>query len=296
MDEKILFVFNPFAGKGYIKNRLFGIVDTFVKCGCEVSVYPTQGAGDARRVVFERGGEFDSVVLAGGDGTLNEGIRGVMQLPLEVRPNIGYIPAGTTNDFAANFGISKNAVKAAQRIADGDIFKCDVGRFAKENFIYVAAFGAFTDVAYGTPQQYKNMLGQTAYLLEGIKRLHTLKSYHVKVEHDGVCTEDEFIFGMVSNTNHIGGFSTERAFRAQLNDGLFEVVLIKRPKSIVALQDLIAHIVIKDFASDLFEVFSAENVTFESEAPISWTLDGEFGGEYKFADISIEKEAVSLLL
>lgn len=296
MSEKLLFVFNPFAGKGYIKNRLYGIVNTFVKNEYSVNIYPTQGKGDAARVISECGAEFDIVVIAGGDGTLNEGIRGIMSIAPNRRPYIGYIPAGTTNDFAANFGISKNAVRAAEGIMKNNVFRCDVGRFESASFIYVAAFGAFTDVAYGTPQEYKNILGQTAYFLEGIKRLHSLKSYRMRVFHDGEECEGEFIFGMVSNTNHIGGFNTKRAFRAQLNDGLFEVVLIKRPKTLIELQNLIAHIVIQDFDTDSFLVFGAERVSFESDEAVSWTLDGEFGGEFKKTDISIEKEAVGLFL
>lgn len=296
MNKKLLFVFNPFAGKGYIKNRIFGIVDVFVKNGCSVNIYPTQSKGDAAHVISKHGAEFGTVVIAGGDGTLNEGIRGIMSIAPEKRPYVGYIPAGTTNDFAANFGISKNAVKAAEGIAKGNIFRCDVGSFGSESFIYVAAFGAFTDVAYGTPQEYKNILGQTAYFWEGIKRLHSLKSYRMKVLHDGTECEGEFIFGMVSNTNHIGGFSTKRAFRAQLNDGLFEVVLVKRPKTLLELQDLIAHILTQDFKTDSFMVFSAERVSFEAEESVCWTLDGEFGGDLKKADISIEKQAVGLFL
>lgn len=296
MSKKMLFVFNPHSGKAQIKNRLLDIIDIFVKDGWTVEVHPTQSKGDACDIVGRRGARFDTVVVSGGDGTLNECIHGLMQTAEEKRPRLGYIPAGTTNDFASNLKIPKDMIKAAKNITGGNIFKCDIGRFNDKNFSYVAAFGAFTDVAYDTPQQNKNVLGQLAYFLEGIKRLHTLKSEHITVEYDGVKTEGEFIFGMAANTNYLAGFKTDKAIRAELNDGLFEVVLIKRPQNAIEFQDILAHLLTQDLTTDAFCVFRAEKVRFSSEEGVSWTLDGEYGGDFKCAEVSVEREAISFVL
>ncbi len=296
MENKLLFVFNPISGKGVVKNKLYEIINIFTKNGWLVNSYPTQCAGDASRIIKEKGNQFDLVVIAGGDGTLNEGISGIMELPSENRPPIGYIPTGTTNDFASNLGISKNLVVAAKNIAKGKTYKYDIGYFNDKSFVYVAAFGAFTDVAYETPQQNKNILGQTAYFLEGIKKLYNLKSYKMKVCCDEDEVEDEFIFGMISNTNYLGGFKAEKAFKAQLNDGLFEVILIRRPKTLMEVQDLIAHLLMQDFSTDIFRVFKTKKVSFDAKTPVPWTLDGEFGGAKKEACVEIENEAVTLLL
>ncbi len=296
MGKELLFVLNPLSGKGKIKNKFLSIVDVFVKNGWNVTVHTTQGAEDAFCFIKDNGSRYDLVVVSGGDGTLNEGIRGLMSLEENERPCLGYIPAGTTNDFASNMKISKNMVKAAENIMGGTPFKCDIGCFNDNNFIYVAAFGAFTDVAYATPQQNKNMMGHAAYLLEGAKKLSNLKSHKMKVCFDGGEIEGEFVYGMVSNTNYLGGFKTEKAFKAELNDGLFEVVLIKTPKNVMEFQDLMSHIVMQDFKTDAIFAFRTKKVEFVSEEQVQWTLDGEFGGAVSNADIGVKKEAVTLMI
>lgn len=296
MKNKMFFIFNPHSGKALIKNRLLDILNIFTKHGRTVTVHPTQNTEDAYNTVREIGAEYDLIAVSGGDGTLNETIRGVMEIEPSQRPKIGYIPAGTTNDFASNLKIPKNMVKAAENIMSGHTFKCDIGKFNDKNFIYVAAFGAFTEISYETPQETKNILGQTAYFLEGIKKLHTLKSTHIRVIYGDNEIEDDFIFGMVSNTNYIGGFKTAKAFKAQLNDGLFEVVLIRRPKSLIAVHELVSNLVTKDMKSDDFCIFKTDNIKFISDENIQWTLDGEFGGSCTEADVKTEKEAVTLAL
>lgn len=296
MDKKLLFVLNPHSGKAQIKNKLLEITDIFVKNGFEVTVHPTQDKNDACETVAARGADFGTVVVSGGDGTLNECIHGLMRIPAEKRPRLGYIPSGTTNDFASNLQIPKDMQKAAENIMCGNLFKCDIGRFNDKNFTYVAAFGAFTDVAYDTPQQTKNVLGQFAYFLEGIKKLHTLKSEYIKAEYGGETVEGEFIFGMAANTNYLAGFKTAKAIKAELNDGLFEVVLIRRPKNAFELQDILSRLLTRDISTDSFCVFRAEKIVFTSENAIKWTLDGEYGGESKHSEVSVEKEAVSFLL
>lgn len=296
MSKNVLLVVNPYSGKGRIKGKLLEIIDVFVKAGRSVSVHITQKAQDACETVKKIGVNFDRVVVSGGDGTLNEVIRGTMEIPEGKRPCIGYIPTGTVNDFASNMHISKNMLKAAQSAISGEQFKCDIGRFNDKNFVYVAAFGAFTDVSYETPQQNKNVLGQFAYLIEGIKKIHNLPSCKMKVRCDDEVLEGEFLLGMVSNSNRIAGFKTEKAFKAQLNDGLFEVILVKRPKTLMELNDLGARFLTQDMNSDLIKIFKTSSIKFESEEAVSWTLDGEFGGSVLSADICVKREAVTLII
>ncbi len=296
MSKKLLFVINPLSGKGNIKNHLLKIIDIFIKDGWSVNIRTTQSRNDAFEYVKEKGHKFDMLVVSGGDGTLNESIQGLMTIDAKKRPLLGYIPAGTTNDFASNMQISKNMKKAAEDIVKGCLFSCDIGSFNDKKFIYVAAFGAFTDVAYETPQQNKNMLGNLAYLLEGAKKLPTIKPHHMKISYDGGEIEDDFIYGMVSNTNYLGGIKAEKAFKAHLNDGLFEVVLVKNPKNVIETQVLINNLLTQNLSSDKFIVFKTDKVWFRSEEEVQWTLDGEFGGAVSEAEIVNEKQAVTLSL
>ena len=296
MNKKLLFIINPHSGKGRIKGKLLDIVDIFVKSGFDVMVHTTQKVQDACDTVSKIGSDFDIVVVSGGDGTLNEVIRGVMEIPQEKRPKIGYIPTGTTNDFASNMNIPKNMIKASNNIISGAPFMCDVGGFNKKHFAYVAAFGAFTEVSYETPQQYKNTLGQLAYFLEGIKKLYNLPYYKMKVICDEEVIEDEFMLGMVSNSNRIAGIKTKKALKAQFNDGLFEVLLIKRPKTLMEVSDLTTRLLTQDLSSDLITVLRTSKIQFQTEEPVRWTLDGEFGGSVRTANISVKKEAVSLIV
>ena len=202
MGNRMLFVLNPLSGKGNIKNSLLDIVNIFTTAGWDVTVHPTQCKNDAREYIYNHGAEYDMLVISGGDGTLNEGICGLMAMDLERRPILGYIPAGTTNDFAANMNISKHTKQAAADIVNGYPYKCDIGLFNEKNFIYVAAFGAFTNVAYETPQQTKNILGHAAYVFEGAKSLINIKPIPMSVYYDGGVIKGNFIYGMVSNTNY----------------------------------------------------------------------------------------------
>ncbi|MBR5614252.1 MAG: YegS/Rv2252/BmrU family lipid kinase [Clostridia bacterium] len=295
MSGKMLLVLNPRSGKGKIKNKLLEIIDIFVKHGWNVTVHTTQNSSDAFEIVHKKGTKFDRIVASGGDGTLNEVIRGLMSLDFEKRPALGYIPSGTVNDFASNLHISKNMKKAAENIMTGNEFRCDIGSFNHKNFIYVAAFGAFTNVSYETPQQNKNILGNAAYILEGMKQLSSIKSYKMRVEFGDNAIEGDFALGMVANSNYIAGMKT-KALKAQLNDGLFEVVLIKRPRTFFELNDIVSHLAMQDFSTDLFYVFRAEYVKFISQEDVQWTLDGEFGGAVSCAEISVEKEAVTLII
>lgn len=293
MDKKLLFVFNPHSGKAMIKNRLLDIIQSFVNEGYRVETYPTKGRADATRVINERGAEFDRIVVSGGDGTLNESISGLLNL--DKKPCIGYIPTGTTNDFASNLKIPKDMKKAANIAVEGNPFDCDVGKFNDRNFLYVAAFGAFTDVAYETPQVNKNILGQLAYFFEGIKKLYNIKSYKLKLKVNGEEISGDYIFGMASNSNYVAGMKAGSKLHAALNDGLFEILLVKNPANIIEFQALISDLMMQNITKERFTVLKTNKASFEFEDDVAWTLDGEYGGTVKTADISLEEKAVRFI-
>ena len=285
MAKRVLFIFNPLSGKGTIKNKLFEIVNFITANGGEATVHPTQGKLDASKTIAEKALGYDLVILCGGDGTLNEGVRGMLSLPKDKRPALGYLPMGSTNDFALSLGLPTNAMKAMGIIFKWKEFKCDIGRFCNDYFVYVAAFGAFTDVAYDTPQQAKNILGHMAYVLEGIKRLPTLRSYGMKVVYDGITIEDDFVFGMVSNSFSIGGVQRYKEDGVCLDDGLFECMLVKNPENPIEIQSIVAGLLAQDFSAKEFYFFKAEKISIQCDEEVSWTLDGEFGGEHKAVEI-----------
>lgn len=293
MSKKMLFVFNPHSGKAQVKQKLFQIVDIFVKNGYQVTVHPTQEKMDAKRMVKKFAKRSDIIVCSGGDGTINEVVDGLMEC--EKRPPLGYIPTGTVNDFASSLKLSKNIMKAAQAVVDGKPYPCDVGGFNDEFFTYIAAFGAFTDVAYETPQQTKNILGRMAYILEGMKRLGNLQSYHMKFEYEEQVIEDDFIFGMITNSTSIGGFKGLSGKGVKLNDGLFEVSLIKMPKNPFELQMIVNALITGEANLDYMYSFRAAKVKVSSELEVPWTLDGEFGGAWKEAEIVNYKQAIEVI-
>ena len=275
--KRLLFIYNPHAGKELLKPKLSDIIDIFVKAGYEVVAYPTQSYRDAYRKVSEYDSdEYDLVVC--GDGTIDEVVTGMMQR--DKRDPIGYIPTGTTNDFANSLHIPKGLLRAADNAVNGTLFPCDVGKFNDDIFVYIAAFGLFTDVSYQTKQEMKNVLGHLAYVLEGTKRLFNVPSYRIKVTHDGETLEDEFIFGMVTNSRSVGGFRNMIGKQVVFDDGLFEVTLIKTPKNPLALQEIVASLLIEQVDTKHMYSFKTGRITFESLEEIPWTLDGEFGGAH----------------
>ena len=277
--KRLLFIYNPHAGKELLKPKLSDIIDLFVKAGYEVVAYPTQSYRDAYRKVSEYDSdEYDLVVCSGGDGTIDEVVTGMMQR--DKRDPIGYIPTGTTNDFANSLHIPKGLLRAADNAVNGTLFPCDVGKFNDDIFVYIAAFGLFTDVSYQTKQEMKNVLGHLAYVLEGTKRLFNVPSYRIKVTHDGETLEDEFIFGMVTNSRSVGGFRNMIGKQVVFDDGLFEVTLIKTPKNPLALQEIVASLLIEQVDTKHMYSFKTGRITFESLEEIPWTLDGEFGGAH----------------
>ena len=290
--KKLLFVFNPFSGKALIRNYLMDIVDIMVKADYEVTIYPTQCAGDAKEKVQKEAAGYDLVVCSGGDGTLDETVTGLMNSKKQVP--LGYIPAGSTNDFANSVGIPKDMVAAAHAAVNGAPFACDIGRFNDKNFVYVAAFGLFTAVSYTTSQEWKNVLGHTAYVLEGIKSLHEIPSFLMQVEFNNCCIQDEFIYGMITNSTSVGGFKGMTGQDVQLDDGVFEVTLIKKPKNPMELNEIIASLVNLVDDTNMIYSFKTGQVKFTAKQAIPWTLDGEFGGDHVEVAIENLKQAIAI--
>ncbi|MDD7220160.1 MAG: YegS/Rv2252/BmrU family lipid kinase [Clostridia bacterium] len=294
MGKKMLFIFNPKAGKGKIKSNLLDIVDIFNKGGYEVIIYSTQKPRDAYEKAKEYDGKVDLIVCSGGDGTLDEVVTGVMEKDSSVP--IGYIPAGSTNDFANSLFMPKSMKKAAEMIMEEELYHCDIGKFNNESFTYIAAFGLFTDVAYETDQDLKNILGHVAYLLEGVKRLFDIKSYHMKIESKELEVEDDFIFGMVTNSRSVGGFKNLTGKNVDMNDGLFEVTMITMPKTPLELQEIMTAMLTAEDNTDLIYSFKSAKITISSQEAVSWTLDGEFGGEQTKVEIQNCHQALNLYL
>ena len=279
MNQKLLFIFNPHSGKGQIKNNLVDIVDIMVKAGYDVTIYTTQARADATRKVMEEAANFERIVCSGGDGTLDEVVTGLIKS--DTNTPIGYIPAGSTNDFANSLGIPKEMVKAAEVAVGKNPFPCDIGDFNSDTFVYVAAFGLFTELSYKTSQQLKNIFGHVAYIMEGAKHLHDILSYNMQVEYEGHVFQDEFIYGMVTNSVSVGGFKGMTGTDVKLDDGVFEVTLIKKPHNPIELNEILACLTNMIDDSDLIYSFKTNEVKITAREQIAWTLDGEFGGEHE---------------
>lgn len=292
--KRLLFIYNPNAGKGSLKSRLSDVLDIFVKAGYEVTVYPTQCYQDAYHKIVQIKENFELVVCSGGDGTLDEVVTGMMKR--ENRIPIGYIPTGTTNDFANSLGISKDILHAAYTAVHGEPFACDIGRFNDDVFVYVAAFGLFTDVSYQTNQSLKNILGHAAYVLEGAKRLSNIPSYRLRIHCEEHVLEDEFMIGMVTNSKSVAGFRNIMGKRVLFNDGEFEVTLIKKPKNPLELQEVVTALLLGRFETKHIHTFKAKQICFESDELIPWTLDGEFGGQHDKVEIANQQQALQIMI
>ena len=294
--RRLLFVYNPTAGKGTAASHLSAIVEQFAKAKWLTTVYPTQEKRDAARIVRELGAGYDRVVCCGGDGTLSETVAGLMQLSNP--PLLGYIPAGSTNDCATTLHIPRSYKRAAELAAgDGTPLRWDIGSLNRQSFVYVAAFGAFTEVAYDTPQDLKKTFGHLAYIAAGIASIPSITPYHVKVEYDGQILEDDFFYGMVCNTSSVGGIKILPTDRVELDDGLFEVVLVRKPMNIweigAGLQTLLRPGAVEEGSALLS--FHAAELKFISEKPIPWTIDGEYGGSQEVSVVQNHRQALSIL-
>lgn len=292
--KKLLFIINPKAGKTAVKNDLFDIIMTFSNAGYEVVTHPTTGPDDAERTVIEEGANYDLIVCAGGDGTIENTVCGYMKMGDKKVP-LGYIPAGTTNDFARSLKISRKPSEAAGQIVDGEITHIDVGRMQDKYFIYIAAFGMFTDISYSTKQSLKKVMGHSAYVVEAIKNIANFKSFKLEADFDGKTVTGDYIFGMFTNSFSVAGFKIRGVKHVILDDGKFDCMLVKKPQNPSELQQIISAFLTNDIGdSEMFFRVNASKLKIKSETPIPWTLDGEYGGEYTETEIVVEKQAVGI--
>ncbi len=295
MRERILFTYNPNAGTKAIQSKLYEVVNLLTGEERELIISPTRKRGDAEEAVKEymKRDHIVQVVCSGGDGTLHEVVNGMMVS--ENKVPISYIPAGSTNDFGYSLNIPKDTLKAAVLSMEGQKFPVDIGQFQDKYFVYTAAFGMFTEVSYATPQNLKNIFGHMAYLLKGAASLSNLTNHHMKVTYDGNVVEDDFLFGMVVNSESIGGFRGITGTDVCLNDGFNEMMLIRDCKT-VDLPGLGMDILSKNLNNKNIIYAKVKNVTFESTEPVAWTMDGEYGGTLTEANIQVHNKAVSFMI
>ncbi len=271
------------------------ILDIFVKAGYEVTVHPTQCKDDAKDQVLATEGKYDLLVCAGGDGTLDEVVTGMMGC--EIKTPIGYIPAGSTNDFAQSLHIPKSMTDAAQIAVTGKAFDCDIGLFNQDYFVYVAAFGLFSDVSYQTDQSLKHVFGHAAYLMEGMKRLKDVPSYYMRVRSEECTMSGEFVYGMITNSTSVGGMKMMVDDSVDLSDGLFEVTMIEMPYNPLQLQEVLGGLLLpKKIDSRYIHQFKTNRLVIESEDFVPWTLDGKYGGNHKMLSIRNISRSVRLIV
>lgn len=274
-QKRLLLIANPCSGKAKMKTQLMSVVEIFSAADYEVTVYPTKCRGDGtHRASKIAQDEYDLVVACGGDGTLNEVITGIMESNVKVP--IGYIPSGTLNEWSSGLGIARNIVDAAKDIVNGKETLLDIGKFGDKYFSYTASFGAFTSASYSAAQDVKNVLGQAAYFFEGIKSIGNIKPIHLKFKTEDREIEGDFLFGAISNSMSVGGIVKFDESVVKLNDGYFEVLLIKNPDNVLKLQPLIDGILRHELDRYGMEFFHAKEITVTQGEDVSWTLDGEF--------------------
>ena len=284
MQKRMLFIYNPKSGKGAIRPKIAAILELFTQNGYDVLVHPTTASGDARKTVKRMAGESDIVVCSGGDGTMDQVVTAIMET--DPSKTVGYIPSGSTNDFANSLGLPKNVLKCAQAILDENVYACDIGGFNDQYFVYVAAFGAFTHIAYDTNQNLKNTIGHFAYLTQAGMEVFKLPSYHLKVRMNDEEIEGEYTYGMITNSRFVGGIANITGKAVDMNDGLFEITLVHTPANPLELTEIFTTLLSKDILqSSLVEKYKASHITVCAEEQIDWTLDGEFGGSCMQAEI-----------
>lgn len=290
--EKVLFVYNPTAGKGTLRNKIADVIDLMMEKNFDVTIVATQKQMDAANVVKKQGAEFNRVICAGGDGTLHEVTHGLMALPKEKRPSCGYIPTGTVNDFANGIKLPKRVVPAAKVAVGNRCQAFDIGDMNGSYFTYVTAFGAFTSVSYETPQTTKTLFGKTAYILDGASKLNTLKNNHITITTNQETWEEDCILGVVSNAETVAGLRLYKKNTVRLDDGLFDGVFVRTPKNPLELNQVMGFLLTGKPNSQV-KIIHSSSVTIESEEPIAYTLDGENGGRHKKVVITNHKQAIT---
>ena len=296
MKKKLLFIVNPKAGRTAIRNELFEIIVVFSEAGYEVVVYPTTGPTDAERKICEDGADYDLIVCAGGDGTMENTVSGYMKMG-EKKVPIGYIPVGTTNDFARSLKISRKPIEAAKQIVSGNSCNLDIGQINDKYFVYIAAFGIFTEISYRTKQSLKKVMGHSAYIIEAIRNLGNYKAYRLKAEFDGATITGDYIYGMITNSHSVAGFRVRGSVHVALDDGKFDCLFIKAPKNVAEGQRIVVAIFANNIEdNEMFFYCKTTKIHIESEEVIPWTIDGEFAGNMNVADITNHKQAVEICL
>ncbi len=292
--KKLLFVMNPYAGMRKANRCLTEIIDIFNRADYRVDIHMTAGSGDGQQVVLQRAGDVDLVVCCGGDGTFNETLSGVLLSGRSIP--IGYIPAGSTNDFAASLHLSTDILQAARDIVSGSPVYYDAGKFDSRYFSYVASFGLFTRASYTTPQNIKNALGHTAYVLSGLQELGQLKSFHVRLElTGGQVVEDDFLFGAISNSTSVGGILTLDPKQVDMRDGKFEILLARAPKDLSELAECIVSLQKQTYNCRMLTFLSASGVKITADPGMDWTLDGEWEAGHRQITVENLRHAVQIM-
>ena len=290
--KKALLIVNPCSGKNKSRAGTFDIVDKFSKSDYEFSIHSTKCQGDATNIVKQELDGHDLVVCCGGDGTLNETINGVINMPQRVP--VGYIPAGTTNDLAASLGLPTNIAQAADVIIKGDTNDYDIGLFNNRCFCYVASFGAFARSSYSTPQKLKNKFGYAAYLAAAVPQVFEIHPTKMRIEYDGGVVEDEFMFGAVSNSLSVGGFFKLPDDKVKFNDGLFEVLLVKK-MPMTSLFSVLGKVRKQQYDGKQIIMLQTRNLKITApDEEVAWTLDGEYGGKHHNVVVNILEKAVEI--
>ena len=292
---KLLFIVNPVSGKKMITDYIIDILNLYCSKNFEVSVLITQHQGHATEYVRQNSQNFERIVCAGGDGTINEVVSGLRQA-CDYRALLGYIPCGSTNDFASNFGLDSDIMESAHRAISDNILSLDSGVLNDHNFLYTAAFGAFTEITYSTPQNFKNVLGHQAYIINAINHINTIKPIHATVVYDDQKIEGEFLVGLVTNSEQVAGFHNIYSGNVDLTDGLFEVLLVRYPKSITQVSEALASIIAKNWDDKMLCFFKTRRLKIWTNEKVKWTLDGEYGGEYNVTDIYNRHNSVNFCI
>ena len=297
MAQTMMLLVNPAAGRTTSKTVLGTVVETFCLGGWHPTVYFTTGPKTASELTRRYAPAYDRMVCLGGDGTLSDVISGLMELPAEARPPLGYIPMGTANDVASTLDIPRGRpLEAALDVLNGQQMPYDVGRInGRDYFTYVAAFGAFTEVSYSTDQEVKNALGRAAYLLDGLTRLPKLKSYRVRIEHDSGVIDEDLLFGAVSNSTSVAGMIKLDKRVVALSDGKFELLVVRPPKTLADLRGIVNGLIYQDYTGMSMSIYQTSHAKFTFAEPVPWTRDGENGGEHREVEIENLHRAVDLI-
>lgn len=296
-EKKLMLIINPAAGSSGYKYNLPEALLYLGNNGYVPTLYFTSARGDATELAAKHAEEYDVIACTGGDGTLSEMISGLMQIEADKRPAVGYFPMGTSNDVATTLGLPKNdSFAAAKKLVAGTPHSYDIGGFGKdEYFTYIAAFGAFTEISYTTPQSQKKALGHLAYVLQGMAALPNITSYKTRVEFDDGVIEADLVYGSLSNSTSVAGIVRLTDEMVSLGDGISELVLVKNPENILDFRSIADSVLSRRFDSDKLIILHTKKVRFTFEKPVAWTRDGEAGGEHLTIELCNYKAPIKMI-